>query len=184
MEPTTRTCREIGRLCIAYAALESEVECTVWGILDLDGRIGPIVTGRQDLRNRFQIILEYAERKHTKGDIVELKEINKWLTPIMRDRNIVVHGLVSATIVQHGPLPQRGTIVAQPFVFGRTPCWTITKGGDAGKSFPVSPEAVTLIRNNIGKVSDRLMRFNQRFNYRLTSQQSDIVEQGWPKSLE
>ena len=48
MEPSSRTRREIGTLCIAYAFLENEAECTIWGILDLDVPIPTIPGSRSD----------------------------------------------------------------------------------------------------------------------------------------
>src|ERR1700730_5237407 len=102
MEPSIETFEEIGRVCAAWDYLESVTEATVWGIIDADERLGPVITARLDLRGRWQMILEHAPKKLDAGKCEVLRKINKDLTPVMRDRNIIVHGLIHASIVVEG----------------------------------------------------------------------------------
>ena len=186
MEPSQETLAEIGALCIAYSYLESRAEATIWGILNTDERIGTILTGRLDLRSRFQLIVDHAEEKHTELQVQELKEINKALVKIIRDRNIIVHGIVHAEVnVQ--TKPRRGEIISNdlslPYPMSRIPCWTIFKGADAGKSFPISRDAVRTVRQNVQNVAERLRIFNSFFQYHDSAKPSGFIETQWPERL-
>ena len=144
----------MGGLCLAWSVLEARTEATLWGILGADNKLGPVITWRLDIRGRWQMILEYAPNKHNKEDINELKTINSILTPIMRDRNIIIHGLVHSTMKITGPTtPKSGSRIAEPYVFVQPPCWTVFRGKEAGKNFPVSAQAVEIVCANILKIT-------------------------------
>jgi len=167
---------EIGRLCGAWAALEAVTEQTLWGILDADQRLGPLITGRLDMRARWELILEHAPKKHDAKEIEELRGINKDLTPVTRDRNIIVHGMVHAQI-EIANKPEPGTIVdIQEHQVVRPPCWTVFRGAQAGKNFPISKRAVEIVRENIRSLELRTSEFNKRHRYHLeTLPEKDIV---------
>jgi len=188
MEPSRETFQEIGRLCSAWAALELHTEKTVWGIIGADDKLGPTITWRLDLRARWELILSHASRKHTEADIQELKAINKWLVTITRDRNIIVHGLIQALAAgrpdDEGKYGDTVGEVGEPLPFVRPPCWVIYRGAEAGKNFPVSTNAVVVVRTNIDKASDRLLRFNRRVGYTVSSTWGLEVEASWPKPIE
>src|SRR3954451_7224689 len=88
-EPSLDTFAEVGKLCVAWAYLEARTEATLWGILDVDERLGPLITPRLDLRGRWEMLLGQAPQRHTRDQIEILRRINKDLTPIMRDRNVI-----------------------------------------------------------------------------------------------
>ncbi len=146
----------MGRLCGAWSFLEAQTETTLWGILDADGRLGPVISWRLDLRSRWQLILEHAPKKHNETDMAVLRAINKDVGTIARDRNIVIHGLVHMlSRVKRGETKEETVI---------PPCWVVFRGADAGKNFPVSTDAVHTIRANVQKVSVRVQAFNKRFS--------------------
>jgi len=155
------------------------------GLLDADDRLGPVITWRLDLRGRWQLILEHAPKKHDLKDIQDLRGINKDLTLITRDRNIIVHGLVHARVVTGTP-PGHYEVVGRagekvPFV--RVPCWTIFRGAEAGKSFPVSTKAVEIVGKNIQELGRRIEEFNKRLGYFNSSLIPDHIEDDWPKPV-
>lgn len=186
MEPTSRTHREIGRLCTALAYLESISEITLWGILGIDSNLGPLISWKQDLRGRWTIIMEYAPRKHDELEILELRTINKDIIVTMRDRNIIVHGLVHAEMMIPNGTPRGSRIPGGPtpvYPITTKPCWTIFKGEDKGKRFPISTDAVKIVSNNIKKIVSRVEIFNSRHNYHESSIPSPIIDESWPKQL-
>ncbi len=188
VEPSNETFAEIGELCAAWAYLEAVTEATLWGILDADEKLGPLISARLDLRGRWMMILRHAPKKHTNTEIELLRDTNKDLTPVIRDRNIIVHGLVNAVMAfpAHMP-PTLGTdVITKDFAdptFSRIPCWTIFRGADAGKSFPVSKAAAEIVRNNIVKITTRVENFNEQHSYRKFTLPAKQVETGWPVQI-
>jgi hypothetical protein len=156
---------EVGKLCIAWAFLELETERTIWAILDVDARIGPLLTWRRDIRSRWEMILSYAPKKHPQEDIQFLKTINKSLIDISRDRNIAVHGTAHYDREK------------------QTQCWTVWRGVEAGKTFPISATAVRIIRSNINKLSSALVQVNDRHSYLVCSDPEENIEADWPKPI-
>jgi hypothetical protein len=70
MEPSSETMAEIGRLCVAWAFLEGVTERTIWGILDVDEKIGPVITYRLDMRGRWALLMDWASRRHVGADLI------------------------------------------------------------------------------------------------------------------
>ena len=176
---------EIGRLCAAWSHLEHETEVTLWGILGADDKLGPFITWRLDMRSRWQMILENAPKKHNEDDLKELRGINKDLTPAARDRNIIVHGLVHALLqLPPGGIP-RGVPITniEQHAMLRVPCWTVFRGAEAGKNFPVSTTAVEIVRTNLQKLGQRVTAFNIRHNYDQPPRTDPTIEKDWPKPL-
>lgn len=184
MEPSPETFEAAGRLCMAWSYLESQSESTLWGIVGADQQLGPLITWRLDLRNRWQMILEHASRKHDQIAVQQLRTINKDLVSVTRDRNIIVHGVAHATIVNKQNLTY-GEIIGSagddlPFV--KIPCWTVFRGAEAGKSFPISTKAVEIVRTNIVKMGERVVGFNKLHNY-TESSVTGKIEDDWPMPL-
>lgn len=185
MEPSPETKQEIGTLCMAWAFLESVTETTLWGVVDATEKLGPLITSRLDMRSRWQMILEYAPVKHDTKAVAELKGINKDLVPITRDRNIIVHGLVHAHVIR-----PPDSIYGDSFGPGhdlnyiRKPCWAVFRGAGAGKVFPMSSGAVEIVRKNIQSLAERVIVFNKRHAYELSTQHTAPIEQNWPTPLE
>lgn len=73
MEPSPETFKEIGVLCVAWSSLEKCAEATIWGLLVADEKLGTVITGRLDLRARFELILQHAPKKHSPADVQELR---------------------------------------------------------------------------------------------------------------
>jgi hypothetical protein len=127
-----------------YAALGPlwETEATLWGIFNLQPSIGPLISWKLDLKSRWLYIVDAASQRHCANDVTFLRKMNKDITNVSRDRNIIVHGLIHAELITPEPRPERGTVIPggliPSFPFSKQPCWTIFKGEDKGKSFPVS----------------------------------------------
>ena len=172
---------------MAWSHLEARSEITLWGILEADERLGPIVTDRLDLRGRWDLILVHARKKHNSDDIERLRAINKDLVTVTRDRNIIVHGLVHARMITNKPLQSGDKIpggTELQHLFVRPPCWTIFRGADAGKNFLISTAAVTIVRENIHTIEKRVTQFNKDHHYAARRPLGDILEAGWPAQLE
>jgi hypothetical protein len=185
-EPTAKTMEEIGRLCGAWSYLELVTEVTLWGILEVDAKIGPVITYRLDMRGRWSLLMEWAPRKHATADLQELSNINTDVTTVNTDRNIIVHGIVHALAKTNlGANPPPYTVLDAENIteFERVPCWTVSRGSAAGKNFPLSSGAVETVRLNIQKVGRRVATFNARFGYVKTVTPMPGIEVGWPKPL-
>jgi hypothetical protein len=154
--------------------------------LCVDAGLGPVISWKQDLKGRWQLIIEHAWKRHNELAVAELRSINKDIITTSIDRNIVVHGLVHAKLsipnnLARGATISGGTVPIYPMT--APPCWTIFKGEGKGKSFPISTEAVTIIIDNINKIAERVAAFNLCHNYHEASIPSSTVEQSWPKKL-
>jgi hypothetical protein len=182
IEPLPATMEEIGRLCAAWSMLELRTEQTIWGILEVEDKIGPIITSRLDMRGRWQLILEWAPRKHSLTEVQELRTIDADVATVNVDRNIIVHGLIHASGRQKQPTPTTG-IPAEDVDFSRVPCWTIARGPQAGKNFKVSKTAVEVVRTNIQNIGKRVFKFNERFGYMKTVTPQPDYEFDWPKPI-
>ena len=106
----------------------------------------------------------------------------KWVTVVARDRNIIVHGLVTAQM-QPGQVVQEWH-VSNPPPLKRPPCWTIYMGEDAGRNFPISLSAVETVCANIEKVAQATLSFNVRHGFLQHTVPELEVQADWPKPLE
>jgi hypothetical protein len=142
---------EIRRLCMAWAFLERVTERTIWGILDVDEKIGPVITYRLDMRGRWALLMDWAPRKHIGADLKELSEVNADVGTVNTDRNRIVHGIVHALAETNLQVPPPSSILPTENIVGfvRVPCWTVTRGPGAGKNFPISTKAVETVRFNV-----------------------------------
>jgi hypothetical protein len=186
MEPSPQTMEEVGRLCAAWSYLEMVTEQTIWGILDLNDKIGPIITYKLDMRGRWTLLTEWAPRKHTAADVKELSNINADVITANTDRNIIVHGRMHALAKTNLPVkPPSYTLLQDENITGyeRIPCWTVYRGPQAGKNFPVSKSAVETVLLNIQTIGKRVANFNTRFGYTKTVTPMLDVEPDWPKPL-
>ncbi len=186
MEPRSSTFREIGRLCSAWAALEMETEATLWGIFSLQPPMGQHFSWKLDLKSRWLYIVDAAPQRHCPDDVSFLRKMNKDIIIVSRDRNIIVHGLIHGNAITPGKF-EYGKVIPggsfPSFPFSKPPCWTIFKGEDKGKSFPVSVEAVKIVYSNVCILSERLLNFNKSHGYITVSTISSGMEENWPKLL-
>lgn len=157
MEPSPETFEEVGRLCAAWSYLELVTEQSIWGVLEVADKLGPVITSRLDMRGRWQLLLEWAPRKHEHRDLDELRSINVDMAAVGTDRNIIVHGIIHASMALHEKPPPYTILGAAgaTMPFHRPPCWTVARGPNAGKNFPISKKAVETVRLNIQKVGKR-----------------------------
>ena len=187
MEPSEKTYAEVGRLCSAWSYLEANTENCAWGIIGADRRIGPIITWRLDLRARWALILQHGPNALSDEDMKTLRGINKRVEDVARDRNIIVHGLVTARAQlpegHPGNFGDHVAAVGEPLTFQRIPTWTVFRGQEAGKCFPISTKAVEIVRQNIQKVGQQVSAFNVAHGFTLSSPLSEMIEQDWPKPL-
>ncbi|MDO8398415.1 MAG: hypothetical protein Q7T45_11415 [Bradyrhizobium sp.] len=160
---TLKIFEEVGRLCVSWSFLEVVTEAAIWGLLDIDDTLAPLITWNKDLEQRGKLIVEHGTLKHPSEEEA-LKKFNTGLRAVIQDRNIIVHGAVHKNE-------------------SRPPCWTVWRGVGKGKNFPTSSDAAHIVRTNIDKLADQLRAFNARHNYGRTSRLSDQIENDWPKPL-
>ena len=172
IEPTIETKMEIGSLCMAWAYLENLSERALWGMLKLDDTHGPLVTWRLDMRARWQMLLEHVAEK-CPNEASFLRKTNKLVATATRDRNIMVHGVVHSVAK---------TDDKNPAAF-----WTVFRGADAGKKFPVSATAAKTTRKNIQFLCRGMEAFNERNKYPANYYKgliSSPLEKNWPSKFE
>ncbi|MCJ2009172.1 hypothetical protein [Methylobacterium sp. J-092] len=169
--PEPELFEQIGRLCSSWSLLETLSEATIWGLLKVKPNVGEAITGRMDMRGRWQLLLDTAKNIHNDTDMACLKGFDRDIKVLNQDRNVVVHGVMSAIINEEQNAYELG------------PAWSVQRGGNAGKRYPVSTEAVTIIRENIRTTGDKLAEFNGRFGYAIQSFPLGEVVKGWPLRL-
>lgn len=169
--------REVGRLCAGWSYFEFVTEQTIWGILEIDHNLGRLITWPKDLRALWQTLLLEAPLKHSKDEVKVLRNINAKITEVTKDRNIIIHGLISAAVAKTA-----GCIVTSEEITV-VPAWTVFKGEHAGKRFEISLQAVEIVNENIQKLSAELLAFNHAHNYRGHYFPDQLVETNWPKPL-
>ena len=171
----------VGRACAAWAHFEALTEVAVWGVLGIDQSLGRIITWPKDIKQLWQLLLSEAPKKHSESDIAALKSINKRLVDVIKDRNIIVHGLITAAIqtdksYDHYDIADKGT-------FTVIPAWTVFKGEHAGKRFVISENSVGIILENIQKLSGEMAVFNKSNNYHSQYSPDSPADQSWPTPL-
>jgi hypothetical protein len=81
--------------------------------------------------------MDWAPRKHKEVDVEWLRDINVDVEIVGSDRNVIVHGIVHATIEHQLPKPpaySRAGEAGEALPFVRAPCWTISRGAKAGRT--------------------------------------------------
>ncbi|WP_411782183.1 hypothetical protein [Bradyrhizobium sp. UFLA01-814] len=161
------------------------MEFTVWGLLGLDERVGPLVTWKLDVNQRWALIMERAPEKHSSTAIERLRRIGRHLSEVTRDRNIIVKGVIRAKAHPPAGLGFGDPVleVGKSIPFTRLPCWSIFRGGTAAKNFLVSTDAARTVRENIQRLNEALLRFNADFRYTTATPITDEIEQHWPKAI-
>lgn len=149
MEPTSETFQKMGALCVAWSYLEMETERTLLGILKLDHEQARIFVWRMGMRQRWQMIVEECDTFLSSSNVAFLKAINKKIVVIMKDRNIIVHGLIHASAFKERPSGTQLSIKSVTPEDITTPCWTIFMGDGAGKRYAVSSESVSIVLENV-----------------------------------
>jgi hypothetical protein len=188
MEPYMRTYREIGRLCVAWSFLEGRSEQTLWGILNIDQDLGEVFTWTMNMQHRWQMIVRESKKRLSQSDYETLKSIQNSLSVALRDRNIIIHGLVNSFVQRDATErePELGEIVPERVLLtslARTPCWTIYVGEDKGRNFSISTEAVKTVINNVSVITARVTDFNKIHNFRKRTPPTLPIETEWPKRL-
>ena len=158
---------------MGWSFLEGVTEILLWGIEGADQTTGPNLSWRKNLSDRWKLILERAPEKHNENDLQTLRTLKNRIVVLVRDRNIIVHGLV------HGKI-RIPDVASESPTMEHVPAWTVFRGPDAGKNFPISEGAVRIVYDNILKVSAEIQAFNKRHGYADHTQQGDEIEDNWP----
>lgn len=161
-------------------------ERTLWGLLDLNERLAQAFVWRTQMLSRWQIIKRVGRDFLSEEDFRKLMDIKKSVETCARDRNIVVHGVVNATITLESSTLPRGAIAVNlpaETTFVQPPSWVIFMGEDAGKNYPISTRAVETIISNVNKVGKDLLEFNQIHGFLSGTETSVAAEANWPKPL-
>ncbi len=171
---------KIGRLCSGWAYLEFRTEQLIWGITGVDAIAGRDLTWRLSMLQRWELVRARAPDKHDEPDLVILRALGDRIGILAKDRNIVVHGLVHTKV--RDPITDGGKI-AIGGIIEQVPAWTIFRGSDAGKNFPISVDAVQIIYDNILKTSAEVVAFNDRHGYTLAAMPDVAIQEQWPAKL-
>ena len=121
---------QIGELCAAWSFLEYITDRILWRILEVNPKIGSMLTANKDLGSRWNLLVNNAGPFVDENELALLQRINTLLATVAIDRNIAVHGQV---------LKNRGT--KQVFA-------VVTRGKHADKHNLIDlPKIQTVIRN-------------------------------------
>jgi len=184
VEPSAETQRQIGILCQRWSSLELETERALLGVLGLDHRFSRIFLWKLNMRARWQMLAKEAPNRLDSAQSEFVKELNRKVTMIMRDRNIIVHGLVHMAMA---PNDQKITKILSAeidqTVILRPPCWTVFMGEGAGKSYLVSCKAVEVVNANMDRFGDLLRAFNSRNGFVFNNPFSNNIESNWPEPM-
>jgi hypothetical protein len=181
MEPTPETYQKMGALCVAWSYLEMETEKTLLGIMSLSQELARIFVWRLGMRQRWQLIVSEGDTFLQSSDVSALKAINKKIEVVMRDRNIIIHGIVHAYKKNFtGSFMSMDELTSEHIT---PPCWTIFMGEGAGKRYPVSTSAVSTVLQNVQKVGEELMIINKRLDFKTSTEINSEIEHNWPKPL-
>lgn len=184
MEPSAATYEKMGALCLAWSYLEMETEKTLIGLLSFNQELSRIFLWRMGMRQRWQMIVDEADTFLPSTDVSLLKAINKNIAVAMRDRNIIVHGLVNASLKNTSLTPGSKLPIATTTPEDITPpCWTIFMGEGAGKRYLMSTDAVRIVLQNVQKLGDQLLEFNRRHGFKTVTEINSEIERDWPKRI-
>jgi hypothetical protein len=184
-EPSKETLEEVGRLCQAWSWFEAVTDTTLLAVSDVSERENFSQLWRIDIWRRWEHLLQRAERGSTAADLAVLRKISTQLVTVIKDRNIIIHGLVHASAKMSGNKSYTdGNIPAgEELSFIRAPCWSISRGPEAGKNFPVSTKAAECVRLNIQKLGSRLKKYNNEHGYKTQRSPNKNIEGSWPIPL-
>jgi hypothetical protein len=187
MEPTPQTYQQIGALCAAWSYLEMQTEKTLRGLLKMDERLARIFIWRLGMRERCSLIKQEASNSLSEENAETLKDIIYNIQISATDRNIIIHGLMHATLEIPSHVDKTKISIpvgaTEPIPFARIPCWTIFMGEGKGKSYAVSTEAVSIVLENISKLGTLLRNFNTENGFTQYSEMNNFIEKDWPKRL-
>lgn len=184
-EPSDRTRQEIGSLCFAWAFLELHSEGTLRGITSITPEQARIFSLKMAVQEKWNLICRQGQLVFSPEDQSTVNNIRAAISKAADDRNIIIHGVVHAGIMTDSPdMPYGEAMPASKFrdiPFYRQPCWTIFKGTNAEKNFPISSQAVEIVRSNIQLISAKVLAFNKRKNFTVMPAMSEAIEPDWPK---
>ena len=114
--------RFIGRVCVAWGALEATMQDVIWHLLDVPIDDGRIITAGADATRKIQWIDAFT-KKHLKGEQLEsIKAIVSKIGELRLDRNFIIHGTwatgfwgdpISCSVKEKSPDPTE--VVAESF---------------------------------------------------------------------
>lgn len=168
---------QIGRLCSSWAAFEAYTEIAIVGITEVDPWSSPTLS--MGVERMWKHLIREAPKKHGPDEITVLQEINADFVLVKEDRDIVIHGYITAVASDF----KRDGLKYFTEIFSAPPSWTVYRGPNAGKRFPLSLEAVQIITNNVEKLSERIKAFNHRHGYKEFAFPEELAQGEWPKPL-
>ncbi|MBZ0163116.1 MAG: hypothetical protein K8H74_10430 [Notoacmeibacter sp.] len=166
IEPTMATRREVGTLCQAWSFLDLVSDILLYGLTNPSDEVISILSEKMEMRSKWENIFKLAKDKLSASDLAELKTIKKLIETVASDRNIIIHGEVSADIA---------AFPAQAF-------WTIWKGANAGKRFPISTEAARIVCENVQYVANSVVDLNKKLGFGTRKTHGEVVKD-WPIPL-
>jgi hypothetical protein len=86
-------CREIGRIMVRWAHLESHVQGLVWLLLELDAPKGRIAVRDPRVSEKLDMIRELTALRGMTLDLTLFKSIRTRAEELSRTRDLVAHGL-------------------------------------------------------------------------------------------
>jgi hypothetical protein len=152
---------------MAWAFLETVSDTLLHSILEPNEATVRVLQGKLEMRSRWDTIWQFAKERFSEPDIDTIKGMKRDVEVVSADRNIIVHGEV------HASLPNSA----------RRSYWTIWKGANAGKRFPISTEAVVIVRCNVQVVGNRVHAFNEAKGFKSIHGRYLEVVSDWPKRL-
>lgn len=113
----------IGRVVVAWAKLEIELQRTLWAFLDVEIEEGRLITGRLDTRPKVEMLSPLAEKFLPDGKLANnLFETLGRIQELSEDRNFIVHGVWQTLLPDNLPIAsslrpktQPNLIVAETF---------------------------------------------------------------------
>jgi len=150
--------------------VELFTEGKMWGLLKLDRALAETFIWRMGLTQRWTMIVTEAKKRLGEDEWKEAKRIRSMVDDVSQDRNVIVHGIIHKTV--------RTDLTLSP------PVWAIFMGQNAGKSFPVSTDAVRVVIKNAYKLQLTIKDFNTRNGFSGHSLDNlPSIGEPWPRQL-
>jgi hypothetical protein len=86
-------CREIGRIMVRWAYFEQSVRRTIWGLMDVDERMGRLAVRDPRIDDRIEMIPDLAYLRGVKIDEARIKKLVINAREILKYRDLLAHGI-------------------------------------------------------------------------------------------
>jgi hypothetical protein len=85
--------RAIGRVLVAWAHLEYQIQRTIWMLLGIDERQARVAVRQPRLTERMDMIVDLAGLRGIAVNAEDVKNMKESLTELSRHRDLLAHGL-------------------------------------------------------------------------------------------